>query len=177
MSQAPQAPVETPTARGFEPPTNTQFGVFLDNKVGKLLDLADTFRGQALSLAGLTVVETADHAVVRVVTSRAELARRLLNRAGLTYSETEVLVVEIGGYGKDLSSLCRCLLAAELNIKYIYPLLIQPRGLPTAVIHTDDLLLAAQILRRKLFTLFGENDLGENRAHTDPGTPNDPMPD
>ncbi len=176
MSQAPPAPIDIQTTRGFEPPTNTQFGVFLDNKVGKLLDLVDTFRGQALTLAGLTVVETADHAAVRVVTSRADLARRLLNRAGLPYSETEVLVVEVGGFGKNLSMLCQSLLAAELNIKYTYPLLVQPRGLPTVVVHTDDLLLAAQILRRKLFTLFGENDLGENRPHTSPGTPDDPTP-
>jgi len=177
MSQAPPAPVEVGTTRGFEPPTNTQFGVFLDNKVGKLLDLADVFRGQALTLAGITVVETADHAVVRIVTSRADLARRLLTRAQLPFSETEVLVVEVGGFGKNLSMLCSSLLAAELNIKYIYPLLVQPRGLPTLVVHTDDMLLSAQILRRKLFTLFGENDLGENRPHTSPGTPDDPMPD
>lgn len=170
-----QAAVGTPLTHGYESPTNTQFGVFLDNKVGKLLDLVDIFRGHVIELAALSVVESADHAVVRVVTSRAELARRLLNRAELPYSETEVLVVEIG-MGKTLSMMCRSLLAAELNIKYIYPLLVQPRGLPAVVVHTDDMLLSAQILRRKLFTLFGENDLGENRPHDTPGTPNDPEP-
>lgn len=171
MSQSPTTPTLTPP--GYEPPRNVQFGVFLDNKVGKLLDLLGAFDGSSLTLAGLSVTEASDHAVVRLVTSNAELARRLLERKSLPFSETNVLVVEMGD-GRALKQLCRALLAAELSIDYAYPLWVRPRGLPAVVIHGDDLTLAGQILRRKLFTLLGENDLGENAPGSTPGTPNDP---
>ena len=88
---------------GYEPPRNTQFSVFLDNRVGRLLDLLEVFDGHAL--AGLTVVDSADHAVVRVLTARAELASRLLQRHGLAFSESEVLAVKMSR-DKTLTALC-----------------------------------------------------------------------
>jgi len=90
-----QAPVAEQTGFRFEPPRNTQFSVFLDQRVGRLLDLMEIFSGQALTVAGLSVVDSADHAVVRIITSRGELARRLLNRHNLPFSEAAVVAVEV----------------------------------------------------------------------------------
>ncbi len=168
-----QTPVSEQTARGFEAPRNTQFSVFVDNRVGRLLEVIEVFHGKPLVLAGLCVVDSADHAVVRLMTSHADLARRLLERHQLPFSEVNILAVELGE-GKTLPEMCRCLLAAELGIHYAYPLLVRPRGLPAIAIHTDDPQLSAQILRRKLFTLLAENDLGDNSSRSTPGNPNDP---
>jgi len=168
-----QAPVSDQTARGYEPPRNTQFSVFVDNKVGRLLEVIEVFHGKPLVLAGLSVVDSADYSVVRLMTSHGDLARRLLERHRLPFSEVNVLAVELGE-GKTLAELCQSLLAAELSIHYAYPLLVQPRGLPAIALHTDDILLSAQILRRKLFTLLAENDLGDNAPRSTPGSPNGP---
>ncbi len=148
-------------AQGYELPRNVQFSVFLDNRCGKLLELVEIFDGHALSLVALSVIDSVDHAVVRIVTSRADLARRLLGRHEIPFSEADILVVELG-YEHTLSKLCISLLSAELNIHYAYPLMVRPHGMPTIALHTDDQVLAGQILRRKMFTLLGENDLGDN---------------
>ena len=83
------------TIQGYQPPLNTQFAVFLDNRVGKLLELIEVFNGHALELVALNLADSADHAVVRLVTLYAELAFRLLTRHNTPFSETEVLVVEL----------------------------------------------------------------------------------
>jgi len=153
-------------AQGYQPAYNTQFSAFLPNRCGKLLELVEIFDGHALRLVALSVVDSADHAVVRLVTSRSALARRLLQRHNIPFSEAEILVVELGE-GQTLSKLCISLLSAELNIHYAYPLMVRSHGLPTIAIHTDDQILAGQILRRKMFTLLGENDLGENATDGD----------
>jgi hypothetical protein len=169
-----QIPVETPTARGYQPPVNTQFSVFLDNRVGRLMDLLEIFENASqITLAGLSVVDSADHAVVRLLTSREELARRLLNRCEHTFSEIDVIAVEIGD-NQTLVNVCEVLLAAELNIHYAYPLLVRPRGLPVIALHTDDTVMAGQLLRRHHFTVLAENDLGDNATGNTPGTPNEP---
>ncbi|MCC5828398.1 MAG: hypothetical protein JJU36_03025 [Phycisphaeraceae bacterium] len=155
------------TLNGFEAPTLTQLSCFLANRVGKLLELVGVFEGQYLEVAALTVLEASDHAVVRLITSRAELARRLLRRNNIPFSEAEVLAVEIPS-GKSFSDICKALLSAEVSIEYSYPLLSRPRGRPVMVVHTDDQILAGQLLRRKLFTLVCENDLGENATGSDP---------
>ena len=169
MANAPANPSsEAPTARGFEAPRNTQFSVFLDNRVGRLRDLLECFDRQAVALAGLSVVESADHAVVRLLTSRAELTRRILNRCGHASSEVEVTAVELKD-DHSLVTVCQCLMGAELNIHYAYPLLVRPRGRPVVAIHTDDYVLAGQLLMRRRFGVLAENDLGDNAPGTHPG--------
>ncbi len=162
-----ETPVEEQISRGFQPPCNVQFSVFLDMRVGKMLELLRVFSGQALTVAGLTVIDATDHAVVRILTSRSELARRLLQRHELAYCEADVLVAELAD-NDSLSDLCEALLTTELNIHYMYPLLVKPRGHSALVIHTDDYVLAGQVLRRKLFHLLCENELGDNATGSDP---------
>ena len=155
------------TAQGYEAPRNTQFSAFLDNRCGKLLELLEIFHGHALRLVSLSVMDSVDHAVVRLVTSRSELARRLLQRHNIPFSEAQILVVELSA-DRTLSQLCIALLSAELNIHYAYPLMVRPHGVPTIALHTDDQVFAGQILRKKMFTLLGENDLGQNATQDDP---------
>jgi hypothetical protein len=172
MAQTPTTPTGPITTRGYEAPMNTQFSVFLSNRVGKMLELVNVFDGHALKLAAMSVVDSADHAVIRVVTSRAELARRLLKRHELPFSEADVLLVEIDeARNRTLADMCATLLEAEINILYSYPLLVRPHGLPALAVCTDDQILAGQVLRRKLFTLLGENDLGENATGSSPSGP------
>ena len=168
----PQAPVAELTAQSFEPPRNTQFSVFLAQRVGKLLEVLDLFEGRGVTLAGMSIVDATDHAVIRLLTSNAELTRRILARNDLPYSEAPVVAVEVEDWG-SFGKACRALLRAELSIHYAYPLLVRPRGLPVLVLYTDDPILTAQVLRRSMFTLLAENDLGDNRSHNVPGDPTD----
>lgn len=154
-----QQPVDDLTARQYEAPRVTQFSVFLDNRVGKLLELLEVFEGQAVRLVALSVVDAADHAVVRLVTSNAEVARKLLRQHELPFAEVDVLVVELGRR-QTLSSVCQSLLQAELNIHYAFPLLPRAQGQSAALaLFADDQSTAGQILLRKHFTLLGEADL------------------
>lgn len=148
------------TTQGYAPPTVTQFSVFLANKVGKLYDLVDLFDHSPCQVCALSVHEATDHAVVRVIPSRASIARSLLREQALPFAEMDVLVVELSA-GHTLSSLCLSLLGAELNIHFAYPLMLRPNGTPTIALAVDDPTLAGQILRKKDFRLFGEADLGE----------------
>lgn len=156
MDGGSSVPVET--THGFAPPTVTQFSVFLTNKVGKLLDLVEAFDGSPTSICAVSVHEASDHAVVRLITNNAGVARGLLRDEKLAFSELDLLVVELTR-GHTLTSLCLALLGAELSIHFAYPLMIKPNGRPTIALAVDDPTLAGQILRRKEFRLFGECDL------------------
>ncbi|MCA9310130.1 MAG: hypothetical protein KDA21_02935 [Phycisphaerales bacterium] len=155
MSQA--TPSET--AQGYSPPSVTQFSVFLDNRVGKLLELLEQFEGNPeCSVCALSVQEASDYAVVRIIPNSAKVARDILRRQRLPYAETNILIIELIN-NHTLSQLCMYLLGAELNIKFAYPLMYRPNGTPTIAMSVDDLTLAGQILRRKEFRLLGELDL------------------
>ena len=155
MSQA----VPPQTARGYCPPTVRQFSVFLENKVGKLFELVHLFdEAPNVHLCALSVLESSDHAVVRVIPNNADAARALLREEGLPFSEFDLLIVEVYG-DHTLTSMCLYLLGAELNIRFAYPLMIGPDGTPTIALAVDDQVLAGQVLRKKSFRLLGEEDL------------------
>ncbi|MEM9066287.1 MAG: acetolactate synthase [Planctomycetota bacterium] len=146
------------TTLGYSPPVVTQYSVFLSNKVGKLHDLMDRFERATCRVCAVSVHEASDHAVVRLITNDSREARALLRREALPYSEVDVLVVELTG-GHSLESLCLCLLGAEINIRFAYPLMLRPNGTPTIALSVDETDLAGQLLRRRGFRLFGEADI------------------
>lgn len=162
-----QMPVETKMGGKYEPPCNTQFNVFLDNRVGRLKNLLQIFDDQALTLAGFTILEATGHAVVRVVTSNAALARRLLERHEYPYSEQSILCIEVDPT-HTVADICQYLVTAEVSISYAYPLMIRPRGRAVIAMHCDDGEFAQMVLRNKLFTLLGENELGDNATGSAP---------
>lgn len=155
MTQAASAS----TAQGYAPPSVTQFSVFLDNRVGKLLELLKAFEDHpTCQVCAFSVQEASDYAVVRLITNASRDARELLHKQRLPFSETDILVVEVGK-NHSLTRLCLYLLGAELNIQFCYPVLLKPNGAPTIALAVDDLTLAGQILRKKDFRLLGECDL------------------
>lgn len=156
MSQA-TTPLET--TQSYSPPSVTQFSVFLDNRVGKLLDVVETLDNlHKCQIAAISVHEASDHAVVRIITNCAGATKKALQAKGLAFSEKSLLIVELVN-DHTLASLCLGLLSAELNIHFAYPVMIGPGGCPTIALSVDDLLLAGQVLRRKGFRLLGEADL------------------
>lgn len=155
MSQIPQPE----TTEGYAPPTVRQFSVFLDNTVGRLLTLVEQFDLEpTVQICALSVIEASDHAVVRMIPNDAGRARQLLRKQCMPFTEIDVLVVELGSE-HTLTTLCLHVLGAELNIRFVYPLLLEQDGTPTIAISIDDITLAGQILRRKGYRLLGEADL------------------
>jgi len=152
-------PPQVEHGAGFEPTRVPQFTVFLENRVGRLTTLMRTLEENVGRICALAIEESADSALVRLICSSPDAGRDALRRAGFSFSETDVLAVELPRKTTSpLISICTALLSAEINIHYAYPFLTRPRG-PAIALYVDDPTLAAQILIRKGFTLIGESDL------------------
>ncbi len=147
------------TTKGYSPPTVRQFGVFLENRPGKLFELVRIFdEAPDVHLCALSVVEASDHAVVRIIPNNADAARVVLRQHHLPFAEHDVLMVQLTE-DHTLTSMCLYLLGAELNIRFAYPMMLRPDGAPTIALAVDDYTLAGQVLRKKNFRLLGEEDL------------------
>lgn len=147
------------TAKGYMPPAVRQFSVFLDNRVGRLYDLLEVFADHPeVQICALTVVDSADYAVIRLIPNNSSIARALLRNRGLSFGETDLLIVELEPR-HTLTSMCLYLLGAELNIRFAYPLMLRRDGKPAIALAVDDYTLAGQILRSKDFRLLCEGDL------------------
>ena len=152
-------PPQTESGAGFEPTRVRQFTVFLENRVGRLGTLVRALEETAGRVCALSIEESADSALVRLICADPDTSRDALQEAGFTFSESDVLAVELPRRTRQpLISICSALLAAEINIHYVYPLLVRPHG-PALALYVEDPTLAAQLLIRKGCTLIGESDL------------------
>jgi hypothetical protein len=107
----------------------------------------------------LTIVDSADCAIIRIVPSDPERALEVFQSAGMAFTESDLLVVKLPDSPQPLLAICKALLKAEINIHYAYPLLVGPQGSPALALHVEDHDSAATMLQANDFQLFTENDL------------------
>ncbi len=140
-------------------PTVTQFSVFLENRVGQLPEVVRAFHGSKVKIVGLSISDSADCCIVRLMLSHPEQGREILLLKKLPFAENELLVAELPNGHHALSELCTALLQAEINIHYAYPLIIHPHGRAAVALHVDNVEQAGSTLHEKGFDILSEADL------------------
>ena len=135
---------QTESGAGFEPTRVRQFTIFLENRVGRLGQLVRTLEENLSKVVALSIEESADNALVRLIVSEPDVGRRVLHTAGFSFSVSELLAVELPKKTRQpLIAICSALLAAEINIHYAYPLIIHPHGRAAVALHVDNVELAS----------------------------------
>ncbi len=147
------------TMRGRDYPTIRQFTVFLENRVGQLLEVIRRFEGSRVRIVALSINDATECAFVRFLLSHPEHGREILERAGLAIIESDLIGVELPGGSQPLLEVCTALLQAEVNIVQAYPLLARPHGRPAVALMVDNLEMAMETLASKGFTMLTEGDL------------------
>jgi hypothetical protein len=97
-----------------------QLSIFLENKPGALADVCDALAADNVNILALTVSDTVDHAVVRMVVDDPQKAAYILGEAGVLVVENEVLVMEVPNRPGSLAAIASSMAEADLNIEYAY---------------------------------------------------------
>lgn len=135
-----------------------QFNVFLENKVGRLAQIIGVFTSHNVHAMALTILDTTDSAIVRMVVDDPEQARELLLEQGFHFYENTVVAVELPG-PTHLSRTLHALLEAEVNVHYLYTFLFRPEARVGLVLNVDDPDVSAQALGNHGFKVLGQGDI------------------
>ena len=159
MSYGDEGAIGYTTARARDWPSVRQFNVFIENRVGALLDVLRQFDSTDIRIISLNIVDSADCAIIRLVLTDPERSLEILQQKGFAVTESDLLVVQLPEGNQGLVQICKALLGAEINIHYAYPLLVGPAGRAALALHVEDHETAMQNLVSQGFTVFTENDL------------------
>jgi hypothetical protein len=135
-----------------------QFSVFTENRLGRLYDLTALLKQGNVHVMGITVLDTTDSAIVRLVVDDPDKARELMINNDFPYTESEVLAVEIGDES-ELNGVLAALLEAEINIHYIYSFIKRPGGKAALAITVEDPDVAAQAMGHHGFKVLTQGDI------------------
>jgi hypothetical protein len=154
--------IDMSTMRGRNYPTIRQFTVFMENRVGQLLEVVRRFEGSKVRIVALSIADATECAFVRFLLSHPEQGREILERAGLALIESDLIGVELPNTQQPLLQICTALLQAEINITQVYPLLIRPTGRPAVALMVDNIEMGLETLASKGFNMISEADLQES---------------
>ena len=125
----------------------TQISVFMENRPGRLAYLLQVFTDAQVNLRALSVADSADFGIARVIVDDVDSAMQAIQAAGMTAVTTEVLRAEIpdvpGGLAK---AVIEPLAEAGVNIEYFYAFSESPSAKAVVVLKVDDLEKAKQVL-------------------------------
>lgn len=140
-------------------PRVNQFSIFLPNKVGALLDVVKLLNDRKVDVVAISVQDSADTAIVRIVVSDPESVQDIFHEHDIPFSMCQLCVVELREGATELGKVLAALLAAEVNIFGAYALLTRPRGRTALAIHVEDDECACSVLNSHGFTILGQSDI------------------
>ncbi|MCU0835404.1 MAG: ACT domain-containing protein [Chromatiaceae bacterium] len=97
-----------------------QLSVFLENRPGRLGAPLEAIAAEGINILTLSLADTAQFGILRLIVRDPERAHRALEAAGLVVNQTEVVAVDVADRPGGLAEALRVLEGAGINIEYMY---------------------------------------------------------
>ncbi len=134
-----------------------QFSVMLKNRAGALSSLVRLLRSENIEVIGLSVQDSRDAAMTRLVVS--DTTMRIFMEKGIPHTTSEIVVIALKESGRGLAKALDVLRAAETNLDFAYSLMPHPEGKTLMAMHLEDTRFGMSVLHQAGFRVFYEEDL------------------
>jgi hypothetical protein len=135
-----------------------QIAVFLENKSGRLAEITTILAENDINIRALSVADTADFGILRLIVDDVEKAKTILKDGGFTVGKTDVLAVEVADKTGGLATVLRSLHRADINVEYMYAFVNKTGENAVLIFRFEKMDKAIEVLQKDGFTLI-------SRAH------------
>lgn len=146
-------------ARTDEGTAIRQIAVFLPNRSGAFVSILDLMRKNHVVVLGLSVQDSIDNTVVRLVVNDPDTVETIFIEKGIPFNTTDLVVVELPEGAEQMPDCLRTLLNAETNIHFIYPLMTQPNGKAAVALCVEDTIFGDAVLSKAGYKVLRQEDL------------------
>lgn len=124
-----------------------QLSVFIENRKGRLGEVLDVLRASEVNVISLSLADTLEYGLLRLIVDKPELGREQLSAAGFSAMLADVLIVELAHSPGSLQRLLREISDKEIDVEYMYGLSAVDKE-ASVVIKTSDLEKAQEVLSK-----------------------------
>lgn len=136
-----------------------QLSIFLENRPGRLVTVANVLGAADVSILALSVADTKDFGILRLIVNRLEAAVEALRSNGILCQVNDVTAVEIGSAPGSLARVLELFTAAGVNVEYMYAI-AEPRSThPVMVFRFDEAKPALEALKAANIRIFTDQEL------------------
>ena len=131
-----------------------QIAVFLENKSGRLAEITATLATAGINIRSLSVADTSDFGILRLIVDDVEQAKQVLKDGGFTVGITNVIAVEVDDRSGGLASVLKTIDHAEINVEYMYAFVNNSGENAVLIFRFDDMDRAIAALQGDRFSLL-----------------------
>lgn len=125
-----------------------QISIFLENKSGRLADVATVLAKAGINIRALSLADTTDFGILRLIVNDTEKAKAVLKDNGFTVGKTEVVAVEVSDKPGGLAEILNVMKDNDINVEYMYAF-VQKSGEHAIIIFRFDELEKAILTLQK----------------------------
>jgi len=123
-----------------------QISVFLENKAGRLAEVANVLGNVGINIRALSLADTTDFGILRLIVNDREAAKKALKEAGFTVGITQVIAVEVEDKPGGLAKILKLLADEDINVEYMYAFVERSSGNAVLIFKLEDLDKAIDLL-------------------------------
>ena len=124
-----------------------QLAVFLENKSGRLAAITKILSDNGINIRALSVADTADFGILRIIVDQTDKAKQVLKDAGFTVGMTDVVAVEVADRPGGLADVLAVLTQMEINVEYMYAFVEKSSQNAVIIFRFDDADTAIEVLQ------------------------------
>ena len=136
--------------------TIQQLSVFLENREGRLDDVLDVLAKNDVNIVALSLADTSDYGMLRMIVSDPQKGRASLKDAGITAMLTDVVALRVPHATGSLSKAMHQIVEGRVNIEYMYAFANGSDA--AAVLKSDDPLKVVDILKGSGFDVYSAGE-------------------
>jgi hypothetical protein len=116
-----------------------QISIFLENVSGRLAEVTKILAKEGINLRAMTIADTADFGILRIVADNPDAALKALTTGGFTAKVTDVLAVEVADKPGGLAAVMEIFQQNHVNIEYLYVSLERNKDKAVVIFKVEDL--------------------------------------
>lgn len=131
-----------------------QISVFLENKAGRLAEVARILSEAGVNIRALSLADTSDFGILRLIVNDNAKAKEALKQNGFTVGRTDVVAVEVEDHPGGLHKILEILRKSGINVEYMYAFVQQSGDHAVLIFRFDHLDEAVKVLSENGVTVI-----------------------
>ena len=136
-----------------------QIAVFLENKSGRLAEITAKLAEENINIRALSVADTADFGILRLIVDDVEKAKSILKANGFTVGVTNVIAVEVADRSGGLADVLKTIEAKALNVEYMYAFVNKSGENAVLIFRFDEMDKAIESLQDAGYTILSGKEI------------------
>jgi len=138
-----------------------QLSIFIENRKGHLATLTDALRRENIDIRAISVFDTSEYGILRMVVDFPDRALKVLEKEGFTAKISDVLAIEPEDQPGSLCEIFKILDKNDIDIEYIYSFVLRKRGMPLIILKVNHQEKGIQVLQNAGIKVVSKEEVYE----------------